>query len=177
VNLVVGIFFVVSDFVVTVFPAVTDKFVGVLQRTGQSSSQRSTIKELKDDMASKKFRKTVVFPAQVAEDIGSMSPEICENSPTQLPTSVVPMESSTVDHNHDIVDQGFVRGPWLRGTKDQGRETQWNGNLKQNLDRPAVTLPVEETIPVKRIISSKTRKMSSRLSLPGQFAQEKDATF
>ncbi len=97
------------------------------------------------------------------------------------------MESSTVkpqveagcmDHNHDIVDQSFVRGPWLRGTQDQGRDTQWNGNLKQNLDRSAVALPVEEIIPVQRIfISSKTRKMTSILSSHGQSAREKDDTF
>jgi hypothetical protein len=176
-NLVVGIFFIVSDFVVTVFPVVTAKLVGVWLRTSQSSSQLSTTRELKHGIASKfHLRKTAVSPAQVAGDIGNMSP-----------TRVVPMESSTVkplveaacmDHNHDIVDQGFVRGPWLRGTKDQGRETQWNGNLKLNLNRSAVALPVEETIPVEKIfISSKTRKMTSILSSHGQSAQEKDDTF
>jgi hypothetical protein len=172
---------------VTVFPKVTAKLVGLWLRTGQSSSQLSTTKELKHGIASK-FRKTAVFPAQVVGDIGNTSPEISKNNPTPLPsTRVVPMESATVkpqveaacmDHNHDIVDQGFVRSPWLRGTKDQGRETQWNGNLKQNLDRSAVALPVEETIPVQRIfISSKTRKMTSILSSHGQSAREKNDTF
>ena len=117
-----------------------------------------------------------------------MSPEMCENNPTPLPpTRGVPMGNSTVrpqveagcmDHNHDIVDQGFVRGPWLRCTKDQGRETQWNGNLKQNFDRSAGALPVEESIPVERVfISSKTRKMTSILSSQGQSVREKDDTF
>jgi hypothetical protein len=95
------------------------------------------------------------------------------------------MESSTVkpqveagcmDHNHDIVDQDFARGPWLRVSNDQGRETQWNGNLKQNLDRSAVTLPVEEIIPVKRI--SKARKITLIYSSRGrQSARENDDTF
>jgi hypothetical protein len=184
VNLAIGIVFIVSDFVVTVFPKVTAKLVGVWLRTGQSSSQLSTTRELKDGIASKfrLLRKAAVSPAQVAGDIGNMSPEICENNPTPLPpTRVVPMESSTVepqveagcmDHNHDIVGQGFVRGPWLRGTEDQG-------DLKQNVDRSAVALRVEETIPVKRIlISSKTRKLSSILSSPhGQSAREKDDMF
>ena len=190
-NLVIGIVFIVSDFVVTVFPKVTAKLVAVSRRiTGPPSSQLSTTRELKDGIASK-FRllwKAAVSPAQVAGDIGNMSPEICENNPTPLPpTRVVPMESSTVepqveagcmDHNHDIVGQGFVRGPWLRGTKDQASETQCNGNLKQNLDRSAVALPAEETIPVERIfISSKTRRMTSMLSSHGQSAQEKNDTF
>ena len=187
-NLVIGIFFIVSDFVGTVFPKVTAKLVGFWLRTGQSSSQLSTTRKLKKGFASK-FRNTVVSPAQVAGHIGNMSPEIRESSPTPLPpTRVVPMESFTVkpqveagcmDHNHDIVDQGFVRGgPWLRGTQDQGKETQWNGNLKQNLDRSAVALPVEGTIPVQRIfVTSKTRKMTSILSSQGQSAREKDDTF
>jgi hypothetical protein len=139
---------------------------------GQSSSQLSTTRELKHGIAST-FRKTAVFPAQVAGDIGNMSPEISDNNPTPLPpTRVVPMESSTVkpqvevgcmDHSHDIVDQG---------TKDQGRETQWNGNLKQNWYRSAVALPVEEIIPVER---KKTRKLASILH--GQSVREKDDTF
>jgi hypothetical protein len=54
-----------------------------------------------------------------------------------------------MDHDHDTVDQGFVRG----------RETQWNGNLKQNLDRSAVALPVEETIPVKRTSKAGKRNL------------------
>ena len=186
-NLVIGIFFIVSDFVGTVFPKVTAKLVGFWLRTGQSSSQLSTTRKLKHDIASK-FRNTVVSPAQVAGHIGNMSPEIRESSPTPLPpTRVVPMESFTVkpqveagcmDHNHDIVDQGFVRGgPWLRGTQDQGKETR-NGNLKQNLDRSAVALLVEGTIPVQRIlVTSKTRKMTSILSSQGQSAREKDDTF
>ncbi len=74
------------------------------------------------------------------------------------------VEAGCMDHNHDIVDQGFAHGPWLQGTKDQDRKTQWNGNLKQHLDRSAVALPVEDIIPVKRIfISSKTRKLTSIL--------------
>jgi len=185
VNLVIGIFFIVSDFVGTVFPKVTAKLVGFGLRTGQSSSQLSTTRKLKHGIASK-FRNTVVSPAQVASHIGNMSPEIRESNATPLPpTRVVPMESFTVkpqveagcmDHNHDIVDQGFVCGPWLRGTQDQGKETQWNGNLKQNLNRSAVALPVEEIIPVERIfISSKTSKMASILH--GQSAREKDDTF
>ena len=187
VNLVIGIVFIVSDFVVTVFPKVTAKLVGGWLRTHQSSSQLSTTRELKHDIASKfrLLRKTAVSPAG---DIGNMGPEeISENSPTSLPpTRVVPMKSSTVkpqveagymDHNHDIVGEGFVRGPWLRGTKDQGGETQWNGNLKQNLDRSAVALPVEETIPVKRrFIFSKARRMTSILSPHEQSAREKDDT-
>ena len=188
-NLVIGIIFIVSNFVVTVFPKVTAKLVDVWLRTGQSSSQMSTTRELKHGIALKfRLRKTVVSPAQVAGDIGSMSPEICENSPTLLPTTrVVPMGNSTVklqveagcmDHNHDILDQGCIRGPGLRGSKDQGKKTQRNGDLKQNLDRSALALPVEETIPVKRIlISSKPRKMSSILSPHGQSAREKDDTF
>ncbi len=186
VNLVIGIFFIVSDFVGTVFPKVTAKLVGFWLRTGQSSSQLSTTRKLKHGIASK-FRKTAVSPA-VAGDIGTMSPEIRENNPTPLPpTRAAPMESFTVkpqveagcmDHNHDIVDQVFVRGPSLRGTQDQGRETQWNENLKQNLDRSAVALPVQGTIPVQRIfITSKTRKMTSILSSHGQSAREKDDTF
>jgi hypothetical protein len=191
VNLVIGTVFIISDFVVTVFPKVTAKSVGVWLRTGQLSSQLSTTRELKHDIASKFWlpRKTAVSPAQVgAGDIGNMSPDISENNPTQLPpTRVVPMESFKVkpqveagcmDHNHDIVDQGFVRGPWLRGSKDQGRKTQTNGNLKQNVDRSAVALPVEETIPPGRIfIFSKTRKMTSILSSNGQSAREKVDTF
>jgi hypothetical protein len=88
------------------------------------------------------------------------------------------VEAGCMDHNHDIVDQGFVRGgPWLRGTQDQGKETR-NGNLKQNLDRSAVALLVEGTIPVQRIlVTSKTRKMTSILSSQGQSAREKDDTF
>jgi hypothetical protein len=188
VNLVIGIVFIVSDFVVTVFPKVTAKLVGGWLRTHQSSSQLSTTRELKHDIASKfrLLRKTAVSPAG---DIGNMGPEeISENSPTSLPpTRVVAMKSSTVkpqveagcmDHNHDIVGEGFVRDPWLRGTKDQGRETQCNGNLKQNLDRSAVAFPIEETVPVDRIfISSKTRKMTSILSSHGQSARENDDTF
>ncbi len=186
-NLVIGIVFVVSNFVVTVFPKVAAKLVGFWLRTGQSSSQLSATRKLKHGIASK-FRKTAVSPAEVAGHIGNMSPEIREDNPTPLPpTRVVHMESFTVkpqveagcmDHNHDIVDQGCVRDPWLRGTQDQGRETQWNGNLKQNLDRSAVALSVEGTIPVQRIfISSKTRKMTSILSSHGQSAREKDDTF
>jgi hypothetical protein len=174
-NLVIGIVFIVSNFVVTVFPKVTAKLVGVWLRTGQSSSQLSTTRELKNGIAS--LRKTAVSPAQVENDIGNMSPDIGQNNPTPLlSTRVVPMESLTVkpkveagcmDHNYDIVDQGIVRG----------RETQWNGNLKQNLDRSAVALPVEETIPVERIfISSKTRKLTSILS-HGRSARQKDDTF
>jgi hypothetical protein len=164
---------------VTVFPKVTTKLVGAWLRTGQSSSRLSTTRELKHGIASK-FRKTAVSPAQVEGDIGNTSPEIRENNPTPLPpTRVVPMESSTVkphgeagcmDHYHDIVDQGCVRGPRLRG-----RENQWNGNLKENLDRSAVALSVEDTIPVKRIfISSKTTTI---LSSHGQSAWGKDDTF
>ncbi len=120
-------------------------------------------------------------PAQAAGNIGNMSPDpdISENNLTPLPpTRVVPMESSTVkpqvkagcmDHNHDIVDQGFERGPWLRGTTDQGIEAQWDGNVKPHLGRSAVALPVDETIPAKRI--SKAKKMASILSW------EKDDTF
>jgi hypothetical protein len=189
VNLLIGIVFIVSNFVVTVFPKVTAKLVGVWLRVGQSSSQLSTTRELKHGIALKfRLRKTVVSPAQVAGDIGSMSPEICENSPTLLPTTrVVPMGNSTVklqveagcmDHNDDIVDQGFERSPWLRGTEAQDRETQWNGDFKQNLDRSAATLPVEETIPVKRIFtSSKARRLTSILSRHGQSEREKDDTF
>jgi hypothetical protein len=187
VNLVIGIVFIVSNFVVTAFPKVTAKLVGIWLRTGLSSSQLPTTRELEHDIASK-FRKSAVSPAKVAGDIGNMSSEISENSPIPLPpTRVVPIENSTVkpqveagcmDDNHDIVDQGSVRGPWLRGTKDQGRKTQWSGNLKQNLDRSAVALPVEETIPVKRIfISSKTKKLTSILSSHGKSAREKDDTF
>jgi hypothetical protein len=91
------------------------------------------------------------------------------------------MESSTVepqveagcmDHNRDIVDQSFVRG----------RETQWNEHLKQNLDRSAVALRVEETVPGKQSslpsrLASKARKMASILSSQGQSAREKDDTF
>jgi hypothetical protein len=194
---------------VTVFPKGTAKLVGVWLSTGPSSSQMSTTRELKHGMTLK-FRKTAVSPAQVAGDIGNLSPEISENNPTPLPpTRVVPMESSTVkqgsyprdsedqgfvhgplmesftvkpqveagcmDHNHDIVDQVLVHGPWLRGTKDQGRETQCSGNLKQNLDRSAVASPVEEATPVKRI--SKARKVPLIYSLRGQSAREKDDTF
>jgi hypothetical protein len=110
---------------VAAFPKVTAKLVGIWLRTGQSSSR------LKHGIASK-FRKTAVSPAQVAGGIGNMSPEISENSPIPLPpTSFVAIGSSKVkpqgeagcmDHNHDIVDQGSVRGPWLRGTKDQGEK-------------------------------------------------------
>jgi hypothetical protein len=229
VNLLIGIVFVFSDFVVTVFPKVTAKLVGVWLKTDPSSSRLSTTRELKHGISKFRLRKTAVSPAQVASDIGNMSPEISENNPALLPpTRIVHTESSTVkpqveagcmghnhdiveqgsyprdgedkgcvhgpfmesftvkpqveagcmDHNHDIVDQGFVRGPWLRGTKDQGRETQWNGNLKQNLDRSAVALPVEETMPVIRIAnSSKARKITSILSSNGQSAWEKDDTF
>jgi hypothetical protein len=185
---VIGIVFTVSDFVVTVFPKVTAKLVGVWLRAGQSSSQLSTTKELKLGISSKFWlRKTAVSPAQVTGGIGNMSPEMCENNPTPLPpTRVVPMGNSTVrpqveagcmDHNHDIMDQGFERGPWLRGTA-QGREIQWNGDLKQNFDRSAGALPVEESIPVERVfISSKTRKMTSILSSQGQSVREKDDTF
>ncbi len=127
-------------------------------------------------------------PVQVAGDISNMSPEISENSPTpRPPTRIEPIESSTVkpqveagsmDHNHDIVDEDFVRGSWLRGTNDQGIETLWNGHVKQNLVGSAIALPVEETIPVQRIfISCKTRKMTSILSSHGQSAREKDETF
>jgi len=71
------------------------------------------------------------------------------------------VEAGCMDHNHDIVDQGFVRGPRLRGTKDQSRETQWSGNLKQNLDRSAVASPVEDNIPAIRTISvSKIQKIT-----------------
>jgi hypothetical protein len=169
VNLVIGIVFIVSDFVVTVFPKVTAKLVGVWLRAGQSSSQLLTTRELKHGIASKfRLRKTAVSPAQVAGGISNMSPDMCENNPTPLlPTRVVPTGNSTVkpqveagcmDHNHDIVDQGFERGPWLRGTEAQGRETQWNADLKQKLDRSAAALPVEESIPVERIfIYSKVR--------------------
>ncbi len=96
-----------------------------------------------------------------------------------MESSIKPqVEAACMDHNHDIVGHGFVRDPWLRGNKDQGKETQWNGNLKQNLDRSAVALPVEETIPVEKIfISSKTRKMTSILSSHGQSAREKDDKF
>jgi hypothetical protein len=57
------------------------------------------------------------------------------------------------------------KGPF-EDTKDQGGETQWDGNLKQNLDRSAVKLPVENNIPSTRIITSvsKAKKMSSILS-------------
>jgi hypothetical protein len=68
VNLVIGIVFVVSNFVVTVFPKVTAKLVGVWLRTGQSSSQLSTARELKHDIASK-LRKTAVSPVPVASKI------------------------------------------------------------------------------------------------------------
>jgi hypothetical protein len=79
--------------------------------------------------------------------------------------------SGYMDHNHDILtrgshprdgeDQGFVRGPF-EGTKDRCSETQWNGNVKQNLDRSAVILPVEDNIPAIRTISvSKVKKMTS----------------
>jgi hypothetical protein len=144
---VIGIVFIVSNFVATAFPKATDKLVGIWRRTGQLSSQLLTTRELKHGIASK-FRKTAVSPAQVVDDIGNTSPEISE-------TRVVPMvepqgEAGCMDHNHDIVDQGSVRVPWLHGTKDQGRETQWSGNLKQNLDRSAVALPVDETIPVEK---------------------------
>ncbi len=155
--------------------------MGVWQRTDQSSSQLSPTRELIHVL-----RKTAVFPAQVAGDIGNLSPEISEINPTPPPpTRVVPMDSSTVrpqveagcmDHNHDIVDQGFASGPWLRGIYDQGRETQWNENLKQNLDRSAAALPVEEIIPVKRI--SKAKKITLLYSSRGrQSAREKDDTF
>ena len=73
-------------------------------------------------------------------------------------------------YNHDILardsnprdgeGQGFLRGPF-EDTKDQGSETQWNGNLKQNLDRSAVILPVEENIPATRISAPKVTKMAS----------------
>jgi hypothetical protein len=215
VNLVIGIVFIVSDFVVTVFPREIAKLVGVWLRTGPSSSRLSTTRELKHGIASK-FRKTAV------------SPNISENNSSPLPpTRVVPMESATVkpqveagcmDHNYDIVergtcqrdgeDQGFVHGPPIRemesfremesstvkpqvetGCMDhnhdivdqgfiRGRDTEWDANLKQNLDRSAVALPVEETIPMKRIfISSKTRKLTSILSSHGQSVREKDDTF
>ncbi len=175
VNLVIGIVFIVSDFVVTVFPKVT-----VWLRTGPPSPQLSTTRELERGIAPKfLLRKTSVSPAG---DTGNMSPEISENTPTPLPlTRVVRMESSTVkpqvdagcmDHNHDIVDQDFVRGPRLRGTTDQGKGTQWNGNVTQNLGRSAVALPVKETIPVKRI--SKARKVPLVYSSHRRSARETD---
>jgi hypothetical protein len=71
------------------------------------------------------------------------------------------VEVGSMDHNHDIVDQGT-----------KGRETEWNGNLKQNWYRSAVALPVEEIVPVER---KKTRKMASILH--GQSVREKDDTF
>ncbi len=212
-NLLIGIVFIVSDFVVTVFPKVTAKLVGVWQRTGPSSSRLPTTRELEGGTAPKfLLRKTAVSPVQVASKIvsdneddrrganGDMSPEIRENNPTPLsPTRVVHMDSSMftpqveagcIDHNHDILEQGsyprdgeaqgFVHCPTMKSfmvksqveagcmdhdhdTVDQGfvrgRETQWNGNLKQNLDRSAVALPVEETIPVKRTSKAGKRNL------------------
>jgi hypothetical protein len=174
VNVVIGIVFIVSDFVATVFPKVTANLVGVWSRTGPSSSELSRTRGVRHGIASKfRLRKTAVSPAQVAGDIGNMSPEISESSMVKPQ-----VEAGCMDHNHDMVDQGFVRGPWLRSTTDQGREIQWNGNVKQNLEKSAVALPVEETSPVKRIFtSSKTRKMSSILASHGQSARENDGTF
>ncbi len=132
-NLVIGIVFVVSDFVMTVFPKVTAKLMGVWLRTGPSSSRLSTTMELQRGVASRfLLRKTAVSPARVAGDISNTSPDVSENNPTPLPLTrvVVPLENSTVkpqvevgctDHNHEISergsdprdgeDQGFVRGP------------------------------------------------------------------
>ncbi len=84
---------------------------------------------------------------------------------------IVDLLSGYMDHNHDILtrgssyprdgeDQGFVRGPF-EGTKDRCSDTQWNGNIKQNLDRSAVILPVEDNIPAIRTISvSKIQKIT-----------------
>ncbi len=163
VNLVMGVIFIVSDFVVTVFPRGTAKFVSVPKLT--------TARELEREINPKfLLRKTTVSPAQVSGNIGSMSPEISESF-----TVKQQVEAGCIDHNHDMVDQNFVCGPRLRGTNDQGGETQWKGNLKQNLDRSAVALPVEETIRVKRI--SKARKVPLIYSSHGQSAREKDDTF
>ncbi len=84
---------------------------------------------------------------------------------------IVDLLSGCMDHNHDILargsyprdgeGQGFVRSPF-EGTKDRGSETQRNGNLKQNLDRSAVILPVEDNIPATRIMGvSKVKRMTS----------------
>ncbi len=183
-NLVVGIVFIVSDFVVTVFPKVIAKLVGVWLRTGSSFSHQSMTRELERGIAPKLFlRKIAVSPLQVADKIvpdhaddriganGDMSPEIKENIPAPLsPTRFVPcrpdismitpqVEAGCMDHNNDIVG----RGSHPRGCKDQGKEIQWNGNLKQNLDRSAVALPIEVNIPVKRIdrFFLKARKLTS----------------
>jgi hypothetical protein len=83
---------------------------------------------------------------------------------------IVDLLSGCMDQNHDILarssyprggeDQGFVHGPF-EDTKDQGSETQCHGNVKQNLERSAVILPVEDNIPEKRIISvSKGKKIA-----------------
>jgi hypothetical protein len=63
VNLVMGIIFIASDFIVTVFPEATAKSLGALLSTDTSSRQLSTARELKHDMRTKIFpRKTAVAP-------------------------------------------------------------------------------------------------------------------
>jgi hypothetical protein len=97
VNLVIGIVFIVSDFVVTVFPKGTAKVVGVSLRTGPPSSQLSTTRELERGIAPQFLsRKTAVSPVQVAGTMvpddadgfgkeganDDMTPETRENGPT-----------------------------------------------------------------------------------------------
>ena len=65
-NLVMGIVFIVSDFIVTAFPEATTKSLGVLVSIVPSSKQSSTAKELKRDIVVKVFPlrggKTAVAP-------------------------------------------------------------------------------------------------------------------
>jgi hypothetical protein len=170
---VIGIVYIVSDFVVAVFPKVTAKLVGVWLRTESLFSHLSTTRELERGIAPKFFlRKIAVSPVQVAGIDRRGANDDMRSSTPLSPTRVVPMnspmitpqvEAGCMDHNHDIVGCGSHP----RDGKDQGfdqcKETQWNGNLKQNLDRSAVSLRVEENIPVKRIDRSflMARKLTS----------------
>ncbi len=109
------------------------------------------------DVDAKKGSEAGITPSRVACEFGH--------------EYIVDLLSGCMDHNHDILargsyprdgeDHGFVRGPF-EDTKDQDSETQWNGNLKQNLERSAVISPVEDNIPATRFISvSMAKKMAA----------------
>jgi hypothetical protein len=90
------------------------------------------------DVDAKKSTEAGTTPSHVAREFGH--------------EYIFDLLSGCMDHNHDILargtyprdgeDHGFGRGAF-EDTKDQDSETQWNGNLKQNLERSAIISPVE----------------------------------
>jgi hypothetical protein len=111
VNLVIGIVFIVSNFVVTVFPNVTD-VVDVCLRTGPSYSPLSPETTEKVLSSVKTMSRSSGKTRSGSSVIPMFSVKTKTVSPTQV--AVKPQgEAGCTDHNHDSVDQDLVRGPSL----------------------------------------------------------------